>query len=171
MMTELFRGLPAGVVMGALLAGALAHYAGGELGERRANRLYGAACVQTAAQASQGGDQLNKLREQFAQQILGRMKRTYGPLWQVMERQFNLDAMVNQATAARRLQLSRRTQAAVQTAVGRCQCAIRIAVREDAGLAHAIYVGSLRLVQPASVRNIDKGIVGVLRSGRCGKGA
>ena len=46
MISELLRGLPAGAALGILIAGGIAYYAGGELGERRAIRLYHGPCVQ-----------------------------------------------------------------------------------------------------------------------------
>ena len=171
MISELLRGLPAGAALGILIAGGIAYYAGGELGERRAIRLYHGPCVQGLTRVGQGGRTVEDLRARMAQQMIDRLKRSYGPLWNVMRQSIDIEGLVGQAMAVRRLENLNRQRVQANTAVGRCQCAIRVSVREDTRVAHAVYIGSLRLIKPVSVAELDKGISGVLRSGRCGKEA
>jgi len=170
MINELLRGLPAGAALGLLIAGGIAYYAGGELGERRALRLHQQSCVATLRQGAGGGGDTPLSRLSMTRGIISRLKQTYGPIWQVMQRSIDIDRLVEQAMTTRRLQLMSKRRDVLTNSVGRCQCAIRIAVRDDSRLAHAVYVASLRTIQPVAVTDLRKGIQGVLHSGRCGKG-
>ena len=165
-MNELLRGLPTGAGIGIVLAALMVLWASGEIGERRALRLLYEPCV-TSVTASAGDARSGPDTEAALNRLLiDAIRRSCGPLC----RQFEIDRTLG-AFGELNGRQSRAQQAHdLRSAQGRCRCAIDKTVREDTWLAHAVYVASLRLIEPAAIAGLPESVAGVLNSSRCTAG-